>query len=62
MGRPGVCAEALQSLTATTDWQAWPPVALLTPAAGHQLDVYTTALNAEPGDSYDVDGLTVTAG
>jgi len=59
---PVYVRQALQCLTATTDWQAWPPVALLTPAAGHQLDVYTTALNAEPGDSYDVDGLTVTAG
>jgi len=59
---PVYVRQALQCLTATTDWQAWPPVALLTPAAGHQLDVYTIALNAKPGDSYDVDGLTLTAG
>jgi len=51
--------QTLECLTTSTDWRQWPTVAL-TPTAGHQLYVFTISFNAKPGDSYDIDGLTLT--
>jgi hypothetical protein len=53
--------QVYQCLTAAAQWQQWPQLSL-TPAAGHQLDVVTLAPSAQPGDSYDIDGLALTRG
>ena len=62
VGRRELCAAGdAGCLTATGEWQQW-PAATLTPAAGHQLDAYTITVNAQAGDSYELDGLTLTGG
>jgi hypothetical protein len=44
---------------ASGGWQQWPTVRL-DAAAGHSLDVVAIVYDAQPGDSFELDGLTLT--
>jgi hypothetical protein len=46
---------------ATANWQAIPPVSYVA-AGGTQLDVVVVQYNATGGDSFEVDGLSLTSG
>jgi len=56
-----IVRQAEQCLVGTGSWQQW-PAASLQVAAGHSLDLLTIVVGAQAGDSYDVDGFTLTTG
>ena len=49
-------------VTATGSWQAFPPLAYTTVASGGSLELYVEQGGAVAGDSFDLDGVSLTAG
>ena len=58
----GITRTAPVCVTSTTSWQQLPIATYKAPRNGDKLDVYVVALNAAPGDSFQADALSLTAG
>lgn len=53
---------SMRCLTATSAWQALEGLSYKALASGHELDVYVFQLQAQPGDSFDIDALRLGGG
>jgi hypothetical protein len=61
-GAGSVIAQTSTCLTATTAWQQFPAVAYTTAQSGGSLEVYAVQTGAVAGDSFELDGVTLSTG
>ena len=53
---------ALTCLTGTSEWQQFPTLTYTARGTGRELDAYVYQGDAQPGDSFEVDGVALVAG